>query len=599
MKKEFNQGDWVSIKFGEYAGKYGKIVMMDKTGDFSIITYDDENEPGEMINFMEDALELLPPYKVNLTELKKIAKGRLTYDDLKDKVFPPFNLKSDKEYAMTGKDIATALKAISKTDEPLENFKSWFWLIINIFYGNLKIEERYNEDDRFKDADTEDINFSQIYGFTENLYWRLEERFGRREDTEKLIIKLDREPDWNKGVSGNELEQEAFDFLCQDIIAREKAFENNFGKPKEEWIYSDDQKREYLLYAEEQGLEKLSGQELKKYRKFVWDLEAKDDPQAIRILAWDYYEGSVAFPQNWQMSEKFLLKLFEMTGDPWAANSLGYIYYYGRTNSSASDYESAFKFFSFGALAGIDESIYKSGDMLLRGQGTKKNIDMGLNMIVEGYRATLNEFTSGNYECKFADYALRMGNICRDRLIYGVGLRDAYKFYLEAKFAIRRRREAFDFFGDKNVEENIDREMKQIQENIGLDMSRQILKADFPLYVNQLYEDVFPVKVNITEKTLHIKRFRFEDEEFKDIPLPDVLKEVPEILVSYPELSFAGLTSELRFDLEEAEILKKPEEEYFFSDGFRRNDVTNALEFYSNGELVAALEARWFVVRVV
>ena len=598
-KENFKPGDWVSIKYGELQGSFGKISIIGKNGDINVITYSDENEPSEMKNFSRDVLELLPPYEVSLPELKQIARGKLTYEELEDEVFPQFNLKSKRHYALLGSDIAKALKNIMKSEEPLESFKSWFWLIINIFYDNFRISERFISPDTFTEANTDDEKFSVIFAFTENLYWRLEERFGRKEDSEKHIIKFDKEPDWNIGKNENELEEEAFLILCKDIIARQKAYEHNDGLPKEEWIYSNDQKKEFILLSEENGLEKLKKEEIKKYKQFVMDLEKEDDVLAIKILAWAYYEGSIAFKQNWALSEKYLLKLFEMTGDPFAANSLGYIYYYGRTKSNVSDYESAFKFFSFGALAGIDESIYKCADMLIKGLGTKKNVDMGLNMIVDGYKATLEEFENGNYESKFADYALRMGNACKKRLIYGMGLRDAYKFYLEAKFAIRRRREVTNYFGDGTVESNIDKAMEEIQEEVNLDLSRRVLKADFPLYINQLYEDLFPIKVKITPKTLTIKRFRLEEENLGGMPLPEKLKAVPEILTSYPELSYAGLTSELKFNLEGAEIHKKPEdEEFFLSDGFRRNEVTEALEFYRGGELVAALEAKWYVVRV-
>ncbi len=71
------------------------------------------------------------------------------------------------------------------------------------------------------------------------------------------------------------------------------------------------------------------------------------------------------------------------------------------------------------------------------------------------------------------------------------------------------------------------------------------------------------------------------------------------ILVAIPELSYVEMTSELTFELEDITVIKKPDnEESFFSDGFRRSETTNALEFYANGELIAAIDTRWYVLKV-
>ena len=45
-------------------------------------------------------------------------------------------------------------------------------------------------------------------------------------------------------------------------------------------------------------------------------------------------------------------------------------------------------------------------------------------------------------------------------------------------------------------------------------------------------------------------------------------------------------------------VAKKPKGEYFLSDGFKRNEMTQAIEFYYAGEMVAAIEAEWYVTTV-
>ena len=129
-----------------------------------------------------------------------------------------------------------------------------------------------------------------------------------------------------------------------------------------------------------------------------------------------------------------------------------------------------------------------------------------------------------------------------------------------------------------------------------------------------MYEERYPVKVQILKKkstsdyVLKIRRFDLKDffqtlkvnlgDSEKDID--DMkLNLIPKVLVTYPELSWSGLVSEMEYTLENCAILKLPEKPGpFLSDGFRRDEHTNVVEFYSHGEVVAALEADWFVVSV-
>ncbi len=599
----FASGDWVEIRYGEKAGHFGKICMHEKSGNYMVIPYDND-EPCEMVSLAENSIVKIEPRILSLPEFRDIIRGKRKYKEFEPEIFPAFNVRPEKAYKMTAKDISTALGNINKTDRPLTDFKEWFWLIINVFYNDLKISGRYKEDCITEIPATEDEVFSDCFGMTEKLYWRLEERFVSKEDNERHVVKFDDEPNWDgDSLNNDEIEKTAYFTVCDDIISRVGTFRKNKGEPKEEWEYSNGQKKMFLTACEDKGLGNISREELRRYKKFVYELADENDLQALKILAWSYYERTEAFPQNWKLSAEYLKKVYRLSGDPFAANSLGYIYYYGRTNGGIPQYEEAFRYFSFGALAGIDESLYKCADMLIYGRGTEKNIDMGLNMIIDGYRDTLYDFCHGIYESKFADYALRMGNVCSDNLIYGMGIRDAYKFYLEAEYAIKKRREKEEYFGDDVVENRIKAKLEQIRRDVGLDLNRKTIKSDFPIYINQLYDDPFPVQVMIRKErngrvSLKMKRFRI-GQELLSIPIPEKLKEVPNILVCYPELSYCGLTTELSFKLENAEILKRPGgRDYFLSDGFKKNEMTNALEFYSNGELVAAVEAEKFVIEI-
>ena len=609
-RRKFAQGDWVTIKCGEYKGRYGKVCMHEKGGGYIVLPYGTDGEPGAMVTFDVGSLSLIEPFKFSEFELRSFCRGEILYCDIKDEVFPLFNIKAEGTYEITAADIREALKNIGRTEDCLNTFKEWFWLIINIFYDNLDIKQRYDEE-LFTDVpETEGEIFSVVYGLCEKLYWRLEEHFSQREDFERYTIKFESGFDWDEGRDVKQLERSAYRSACEDIISRVDAYMYNKGLPREQWMYSDSEKQHILAaYEEADSLKELSEEELYLYKSFVNDLYEKGDRHAMAILAWGYYEGNEAFEQDWYLSERYLKELFDATGDPYAANSLGYIYYYGRVNDGVPDYERAFRFFSFGALAGIDESRYKAADMLINGLGTRKNSDMGLNLIVDGYQEAMADFCDGNYDNKLADYALRMGNACRDNLIYGMGLRDAYKFYLEAEFAIKKRRETCEEYGDDQVETNIKNEIEHIKEKVGISGTGGELRADFPIYISQLFDDRYPLKITIdvpqdaSSGKLTISRFRLEG-ELPDLPADapgsELLKflDSPPILAAYPELSCAELTSEMTYYLENVELVKLPEKgNHFLSDSFRRNEITNSLEFYANGEVVAAIEAGWYVVR--
>lgn len=620
-----NFGDWVKIKYGEYKGQCAKVASRKKSGEYGLVLYDagaekdilpsdregESRQPGALVNLQEEALVLLPPYVVSQKQLRQFARGELTYSDIAEQVFPAFNLKAGRRYTIKAEDIKEALTNINKNKDPLPGFRQWFWLILNVFYDSLNIKNKYDET-VFSDFPKDEAEiFSTVYGLTEKLYWRLEERFGTREDSEQYLIRFQNEPDWELDPQAkNELETTAYYAVCADIVSRITSFQLNFGKPQGQWVYSNSQMQHVIgAYESDRDLEGATPEALALYREFVRRLYRQGNVQAIRILAWGYMDGGIAYRRNYELARMYLQELYDKTGDADAANALGILYYYGYTNNGIPQYDKAFQFFSYGVLDGIDESVYMAADMLLHGQGTVKNIDMGLNMLVDGYRASQYDFCKGYYDTRFAEYAMHMANCCMEGLIYGMGLKDACRFYLEARYAAEKRAEIGQPV-DQDVELKIEKSLDYIREKIGIDETRTQLKADFPVYIGQMYEDHYPVRVLITRKKdryfLRVSKFDLKDlfnsirlaagrEEKEDGELKTELS--AKLLVTYPELFYCSLVSEMEYELENCTILKLPEKPgIFLSDGFRRDDHTNVLEFYAHGEVIAALEADWYVV---
>lgn len=610
-RRKFSPKDWAIIKYGERAGDLCKVTMLDKEGRYIVIPYDKDNEPGEMMTLSARAMDKLPPLEITKEELQKLVSARIMYRDYKDYVFPAFNIRAKEDYAMTASDIRDALLYIGGRGNCLEDFKEWFWIILNVFYDDLHIQERYRED-FFSDApENDDEMFSVAYGLVEKLYWKLEERFSQKEYFENFIIKFKDPFDWEAGRSKKQIEEAGYKIVSDDIISRVNVYEYNQTRPHDRWVYSSSEKKHAVAsYESPADLKKASPEEIEQYREFLEDLYNEGDSGAMKILAWSYFEGSAAFEKDLAQAKHFLEEFFAATGDPYAANALGYISYYGFANDNKPEYKEAFEYFTYGAMAGLDESIYRAADMLLAGKGTVKNIDMGLNMIVDGYRDSFNDFNNGHYDNMLPEYALRMGNACRDDLIYGMNIRDAYKFYLEAKLAIKMRKESGGHPGDSSTEGKVDYEMQRIRKRLNLDTRQTTIKTDFPLYLSQLFEDRFPLKIVLDVSkdgksgTLKVSRFRFG----KDMVDAGIIKEgsdaarmfdTPKMLVAYPELSYAELVSEITYKLEGVVVATKTEKGPFFvADAFRKNEQTNALEFYAYGKLVAAIDTEWYVITV-
>lgn len=201
------------------------------------------------------------------------------------------------------------------------------------------------------------------------------------------------------------------------------------------------------------------------------------------VKAWIYYLGDEIFAQNWKESEKYLLLLLEKFNNPYAACALGYIYYYGRVNNGEAEYDKALKFFSLSAAEGVIESQYKLTDLMMSGNGFGvKTLEIAYNVLLRLYREVLlYKFTNGDYNCEFADVAIRIGHY------YSLKAREdgeedalytqAYRFYLIGKYALGLRMETCNNFGDKSVLNRLIPKLEEARQNY---FSRVTLDENLP-----------------------------------------------------------------------------------------------------------------------
>lgn len=292
-----------------------------------------------------------------------------------------------------------------------------------------------------------------------------------------------------------------------------------------------------------QERKELSNEEKEELRALILELEKEDVPIAISVHGYGCYGGDDLFECDWETSRECFERLMEMDSR-WVddnksmfANTLGYIYYYGRCNGGEPEYEKALKYFTMGAAGGIIESRYKLADMYKNGYAVPKNRWAANLLIVEAYKDTHRMFVRKNFECDFADAALRMGHICRDG--FEEAEYDEYYYYTAAEYAIRKRME-FDQYGDNTVRGNIQKELKRIRKECPLKTGNTVRMEEMPQIVyNLLNGHRCVIRIQKLKKNLKINVIRF--------PNPGEDGKVPGELECYPEYGYCKLVWDVTF----------------------------------------------------
>ncbi len=202
------------------------------------------------------------------------------------------------------------------------------------------------------------------------------------------------------------------------------------------------------------------------YDRLLEALLKRWDPDEIRRYAYTYYGGNAIAECNWEKSEQGLLKLFSLDddppkGDPYAANSLGYIYYSDRLGKP--DYDKAFRCFSYAAEAGVIEATYKLSDMYRKGHGTVQDSEKAWNLLNELYSGLDPKHPAKN---KYPDIALRIGYCYRDGVGVSRNNKRAKEYFLLAKNGIELRLKKHPGFGDEVVARNINKALEDIEQRI-------------------------------------------------------------------------------------------------------------------------------------
>ena len=302
------------------------------------------------------------------------------------------------------------------------------------------------------------------------------------------------------------------------------------------------------------------------------------EPKAIQKRGYCYYCGTKVYPNDWEKARDTFLEYYTMTGDGSAANTLGYIYYYGRCNDGIPEYDLAFKYFAIGHVNHYFESTYKLADMFANGYGVVKDPAVAEQLYRDVYTENLELLASGEYNCKFADAALRMGNC----YLNGLGVipepKLAYTYYLQADFAIKKRIKSTNYFGDTQVQKNIQEALEKARNEypekkstvssyypFWASWASGIEKKKCRLVVEKGKDGAFTIKTSLVKNM----------DEYK----------VPKILITVPEADYCDLKKKIKVTTAANSnvSLPKGKTEIIFND-FVFDHHAKATTFYLNGE---------------
>ncbi len=468
--------------------------------------------------------------KITITaeELKALARYEKDFRQYLNKrgFFDPCVYSFPEDYTMTLEDLRQALINLIASNPDYESFSA------NWYFPMQHLEDRLGIK-KYREAETAGAEESML-----GLLRSEQELFvDIWDDLECFFPWQEKEPLLSRRID------------LKDQIDVIDCFRRNQGKPFSEMDFPDSQKVSFILnFTDGASLDASPEYMLDCCRRFTDELCEKGVVDALRLKGYACYGGNQLYACDWKASRDCMLKLYEITDEPGYANTLGYIYYYGRCTGGVPEYEKAFAMFSVAAANGLPEGIYKLADMYLHGFACKKSPRTAYSLYNRVYETSCRDYLAG-WDNTFADAALRMGNVYR----YGIGVeandRLAYSCYLAADAAARKRAKDSTFFGDVTVAINIRKALDQTRARFSQDFFKDQMVFNFPTLFSKMADggsrlQLWLEETDQGERLLHIKRL---PRKFEDSPRPFIL--------TIPELDYSELVTEMTLSAPDCELV--------------------------------------------
>ena len=351
---------------------------------------------------------------LSVEQMKQIARYEITFKDiLGEEGYVDGQIICPEVYKFTLTDLCQALKRLKDADPTSKELGDHWIYPINMISDAFGFDKA---DDKPDDFDVPDelkgypgLTVSEAAEF-EYIWWELEGAWEDFEDEDHLSDALDLDP----------------------LIREVETFLGNKGKPIEEWIFPDNEVEYYIgRFNDDEFVKHATDKQLELARKFINERCDKDHELALYTKGYACYGGNRLYHCDWYTSRDCMIRLFDKTDDPRYANTLGYIYYYGRCNEGVPEYEKAFHYFGIAAANGMYEGMYKLADMFYHGYGCKESKRTARSLYGMVYEDCLKKFMAGE-NTDFADAALRMGNVFAKGIDEEIDYTSAYYYYLQA-----------------------------------------------------------------------------------------------------------------------------------------------------------------------
>ena len=456
-------------------------------------------------------------------QMRALARYEFTFDKITDvSEFDENRFVFPGEYAYTTEDLGEALKNIKAKNPTVKEFGDNWYYPMSTLEDAFRIREACGGDDEDENAEagllsalplTSERVFSSVWSGLEQIWSELNDdvRVGELDEISKYIDRISR-------------------------------FVANRGKPLSETDFSDEEKEGYIQqFNDDENLKKASDVELALCRRFVDELIPKDSGFALYLLGYSTYGGNVLYGCDWKTSRDCMIRLYDKTGNPTFANTLGYIYYYGRCTGGVPEYEKAFKEFAISAANGLHEGMYKIADMFLHGYACRKSESAAKFLYETVYEDCYNQFLRGQ-EGAFADAALRMGNV----YLKGIGGEKdpeaAYYYFLQAGYAAKRRAARSDFFGDVNVIMGIKNSLEKTRKELPDDYFSDHISLERPRIFEYVIEKGYRGQITVERRedgkaTVRVTRCPMRGQER---PEP--------LLITYTPIDFCELADGLELE---------------------------------------------------
>lgn len=499
-------GDIVSF----FSGRKKQYGVIQETDEKTALVYAFATDKTRDLPFT--ALTYVPPVCITEEQLGALARCELKWSDIIGESEGVLPFSAETPYAVTLTDLLQALKAISASSDDNAVIRSEWFSPVFFFLP---------EDDCILLPDEEE---EEKKAPLPGLPGRGEKLLSLSDRIDSLLL-----PD------APPLREQA-GALIEEI----EHFLEDETRPVEQRRYTE-QEKEAFLHRFEDDIELKRADERTRalYRKFVEELCEQDNAFALHQKGYGCYGGDPVFDCDWNVSRDCISRLFEKTGDPAYANTLGYIAYYGRCWDGVPQYEEAFRYFSIGAAGGFYESRYKLADMFASGKGVPENKQIAASILSELYRENKKYMLEGLFNCKFADIAFRMGTYCENGTFPDASLYDVRAYYLQADFAIRQRL-PYDNYGDLSVADHIRKALLRSLSDNTIPKPAKTCRV----FLSFLLQDYLK---QYRRLQMHVKELSGGDLRLTIRLLPSAEDRYPpKLFLTVPDAGFCGMLEKLR-----------------------------------------------------